>query len=98
VNNHQARFTRSTFTALARAAGIEVTFARYFFQWLFFAKLGVRLFEAVVRPAPRPPRVPPHWINRLAYFNSLLDHAVLWRLRMPFGSSLFVVGKAGPGD
>lgn len=98
LNHHVARYTRRSFRVLAREAGLRVERTRYFFHWGFAAKLLVRLYEAVVRPPPAPPRVPPRRVNRLLYLVSRLEQRVLTPLSLPFGSSLLVVGRRPQDD
>lgn len=93
LNHHFTRYTGRRFTALARSAGLDVVRARYFFHWVFPAKLGARLLEAVVRPRPAPPRVPPSWINELLYLLSRLEQRLVTPLGPPFGSSLLAVAR-----
>lgn len=93
LNHHFTRYTRRGFTALARSAGLDVVHARYFFHWLFPAKLGVRLLESVRRPRPVPPRVPPSWINEPLYLLSRLEQRLVTPLGPPFGSSLLAVAR-----
>jgi SAM-dependent methyltransferase len=52
LNHHLTRYTRRSFRALARAAGLRIDRERYFFHWTCPVKLLVRLKEAVRR---RPP-------------------------------------------
>ena len=78
---------------MARAAGLRVVRSRYFFQWLFPAKLGVRLLEALWPRPPAPPRVPPSWINCALYLVSRSEQLVLAALPVPFGSSLLVIAE-----
>jgi SAM-dependent methyltransferase len=94
VNRHLRRYTKRSFAALAEQAGLRVDRARYFFFWLFFAKLAVRWFERATHPAPVPPEVPPARINRAAYLASRLEQRLLGRLPLPLGSSLLVVGRS----
>ncbi len=92
VNRHVRRYTKRTFGALADRVGLRVDRARYFFHWLFFAKLAVRGFERVTHPAPVPPQIPPLGINRAAYLASRLEQMLFGGLPLPLGSSLLVVG------
>jgi SAM-dependent methyltransferase len=94
LNHHFTRYTRPGFTALARSAGLDIVRARYFFHWVFPAKLGVRLFESVRRSRPVPPRVPPSWINEPLYLLSRLEQRLVTPLGPPFGSSLLAVARA----
>jgi 2-polyprenyl-3-methyl-5-hydroxy-6-metoxy-1,4-benzoquinol methylase len=93
LNHHYTRYTRHRFAVLARAAGVRVIRAAYFFHWLFPAKLVTRLIEGVARPRPSSPRVPPRWVNETLYGLSRLEQRLLGRLGVPFGSSLLVVGR-----
>ncbi len=93
LNYHFTRYTRRSFGTLAQQAGITVDIARYFFHWVFAAKLVVRLVEALVHPRPSAPRLPPPWINQLLYLLSRLEQRLLAPLPVPFGSSLLVVGR-----
>ncbi|MFL5575801.1 MAG: class I SAM-dependent methyltransferase, partial [Gemmatimonadaceae bacterium] len=95
INHHYTRYTKRSFRALARAAGLCVDLERYFFYWTFPAKLATRAAEAVLRPAPTPPRVPPRWINEPLYALSRIEARTLGTLPVPFGSSLMVAGRAG---
>jgi hypothetical protein len=54
-------------------------------------KLGLRLKEAVTRPSPEPPRIPPAMLNRALYRLSLLEQKAFSRWSVPFGSSLLAV-------
>lgn len=92
LNQHVTRYTRRALRSLAERAGMRVDHARYFFHWLAPLKLVQRGAEAVTHPAPRPPRVPPSWINRSLYGLSLLEQRALGALPLPFGSSLLLVG------
>ena len=71
------------------AAGLAPCEVRALFRWLSPVKLAVRIAEALVHRTPRPPAVPPVWLNRLALALSRLDERALGRL--PFGSSLLCV-------
>ncbi|HET7459424.1 MAG TPA: class I SAM-dependent methyltransferase [Gemmatimonadaceae bacterium] len=92
VNHHYTRYTRASFAALAAESGLRIDAARYFFHWTFPAKLLTRALEAVTRPTPASPRVPPAAVNEALYRLSLLEQRTLGRLPLPFGSSLMVVG------
>jgi SAM-dependent methyltransferase len=96
LNRHYTRYTRRTLQRLTGDAGFEVQVSRYFYHWMFPAKIATRLLEAV-RPsaAPTPPRVPPSWLNRFLYFLSRAEQRALRALplSLPFGSSLLVVAR-----
>ena len=97
LNHHCTRYTKRSFSALARQAGLCVDRATYFFHWIFPAKLVIRLVEKLVHSQPSPPRVPPRWINRPLYLLSRLEQRLLGPLPVPFGSSLLIVGRRQPG-
>src|SRR3989442_6271116 len=91
LNHHYTRYTKASFARVARAAGLRVVRSRYFFQWLFPAKLGLRLLEAVWPRPPAPPRVPPPWINRALYLVSPSEQLLHGALPVPFRSSLLLI-------
>lgn len=93
LNHHFTRYTRRSFGALADDARLQVIRATYFFHWVFAAKLVVRLFERLMRPEPRLPRMPPAWLNELFYEFSRLEQRLVTPLDVPFGSSLLVIGR-----
>ena len=92
LNHHYTRYTRSTFEALAAAAGMRIDEARYFFRWTAAAKIATRVAEALVPGEPRSPEVPAGPINRALYALSRLEERLVGGLPLPFGSSLLVVG------
>src|SRR5260370_25664515 len=49
LNEHRTRFTKHSFCLLAACAGIEIIEMRYFFIWLFAAKLVARVAESILR-------------------------------------------------
>jgi 2-polyprenyl-3-methyl-5-hydroxy-6-metoxy-1,4-benzoquinol methylase len=94
ANHHYLRYTKSSFSRLADAAGMRILRHRYFFHWLFGPKLAMRGVEKVVgrNRESMSPKLPPGWLNRLLKTFSLAENEVLAPLRIPFGSSLLVVG------
>jgi 2-polyprenyl-3-methyl-5-hydroxy-6-metoxy-1,4-benzoquinol methylase len=94
LNDHRDRYTRRQFAALANRAGLKIERTEYFFQWLFAAKLLVRLRERLLGKKLSVPRVPRRPVNWLLYQVSRLELRWLARLGLPFGSSLLVVGQA----
>lgn len=93
LNHHFTRYTKRSFGALARSAGLRIEYARYFFHWIYPAKLLVRLREAIAHPPPTSPRVPPDWINELLYRMSRFEQRLITPLNVPFGSSLLAVAR-----
>lgn len=94
INHHVTRYTRTALVRQAHEAGLEVASARYFFHWLFPAKLAVRAKERLLSAGDALPTVPPPWINAAAYGLSRLEQAVVMPLRLPFGTSLLAVLSA----
>ena len=92
INEHLTRYTRKRFSALAERSGLRIDHARYFFHWLFPVKLIVRASEAMFPKDPTPAELPPPLVNQGLIALCRLEHAVLGRLPIPFGSSLLVVG------
>jgi 2-polyprenyl-3-methyl-5-hydroxy-6-metoxy-1,4-benzoquinol methylase len=95
LNEHVTRFTKSTFLRLAKSANMEVIEQRYFFIWLFAAKLLTRMRESIASPDAKVPSVPARAINRALFLLSRLEEKVTRILPAPVGSSLLVVGKKG---
>lgn len=94
LNHHFRRYTKASFAALAAAAGLEIESATYFFHWLFLAKLLVRGAEHVTHAHPTPPETPAPWLNGALYGLTRLEQRILTPLRVPFGSSLLIVGRS----
>ena len=92
LNNHRTRYTKDSFSFLAKFAGMQVLASRYFFTWLSAAKLATRMKEALLPSRPRIPRIPPPLINGFLYLISRVEEKLFRRLRLPVGSSLLVVG------
>jgi len=93
LNEHRTRFTKHSFCLLAACAGIEIIEMRYFFIWLFAAKLVARVAESILRREPRIPRIPSSTINRFLYQVSRAEETFTRRLRVPFGGSLLAIGR-----
>ncbi len=92
VNHHRTRYSRSSFTQLAETTGFEIDWTEYCFHWTAPLKLVQRAVEAVTPGPPRAPKLPAAPVNRLLYLGSRLERALLGPLRLPFGTSLLVVG------
>lgn len=92
INHHRTRYDRPCLRALAEGSGVEVTRMEYFFHWTVPAKLLIRAWEAVLRPEPTYPTLPPRWLNGLLLRLTRLEQVVLGPLHLPFGSSLMMVG------
>lgn len=94
INRHYTRYTRRSFRRLADRAGLSIQEQRYFFHWIYPAKLLRRAAEATLPLQPGPPRLPPEWLNRCLYGLCRAESLTLGRLPLPFGSSLLVVASA----
>lgn len=92
VNQHRMRYTKRTMRALAQAGGMRIDQMRYFFHWPVPVKFAQRIVEGIFNPNPAPVSVPPRLINAALFRLSRAEHAALGALRLPFGSSLLVVG------
>ena len=93
LNEHRTRFTKRSFCLLAACAGMEIIEMRYFFIWLFAAKLAARMAESILQQEPRIPRIPSSAINGFLYLASRVEEKLTRRLRVPFGSSLLAIGR-----
>jgi hypothetical protein len=67
LNEHFRRYTKATFRAVARQAGMRIEKERYFFHWLFPVKLATRCAERLLRLEPKPPRIPVRPVNESLY-------------------------------
>ena len=94
VNRHVARYTRASLHRVIEQAGLCAERMVYFFHWLFFAKLAARAYQALARPSPRPPSVPPAPVNLVAWAVSRVEQLVHARRLVPFGSSLLAIARA----
>jgi SAM-dependent methyltransferase len=96
VNQHLERYTKRTFVRVAEAAGLKTRSMRYFFHWVFPAKLLVRAAQAIHgrSAAPNVPTVPWQPLNGALYYLSRLEQVFALDRALPFGSSLLYVGKA----
>jgi 2-polyprenyl-3-methyl-5-hydroxy-6-metoxy-1,4-benzoquinol methylase len=95
VNEHFQRYTKGTLVPVTEAAGLEVRSLRYFFHWLFFAKLLVRASEAIRgrESVPSVPAVPGPLVNKTLYTISRLEQVCRLDRVLPFGSSLLYIGS-----
>ena len=93
LNEHRTRFTKRSFFLVAAAAGMEIMEMRYFFNWLFAAKLVARMAESILPREPRIPRIPSSAMNGFLYQASRAEEILTRRLRVPFGGSLLAIGR-----
>ncbi len=92
LNHHYTRYDRTRLLALATEAGLHIDECRYFFHWTVAAKIATRIKEALIPGKPVAPAVPPPALNYLLHLLSRVEQRILGHLRLPFGSSLLVVG------
>jgi 2-polyprenyl-3-methyl-5-hydroxy-6-metoxy-1,4-benzoquinol methylase len=93
LNHHLIRYTKQSFEPIARAAGLLIREQQYLYHWTFPVKFVAGVTERALKLEPRPPKVPPRYINEPLYWLSRLEQISLTRLPMPFGSSLMVIGS-----
>lgn len=93
LNRHLRRYRRSTLDAAFARAGLAAEEIRYFFHWVFFAKLARRVVEALVEGEPRSPAVPPRPLNELLYRASRVEQKLTARAAPPFGGSLLGIAR-----
>jgi SAM-dependent methyltransferase len=94
LNYHFTRFTKASFSQIAKEAGITIVESRYLFFWLFFAKLAVRAKESLLGSKLAIPGVPAHGVNRLLFWACSVEEKLLGRFPIPLGCSLLVFGEA----
>jgi 2-polyprenyl-3-methyl-5-hydroxy-6-metoxy-1,4-benzoquinol methylase len=95
LNHHLTRYRRAELFELL-SAGFAVERARYFFRWVHPAKVAQRAMEALRRPAPQAPSLPPRFVNRALYALSRGEETLLGRVPIPVGSSLLAVARKRP--
>jgi 2-polyprenyl-3-methyl-5-hydroxy-6-metoxy-1,4-benzoquinol methylase len=94
LNHHRIRYTLGSLKRVVRDASFQVVMARYFFFWLFAAKLATRIKESLFGATPTIPGLPPVWVNRLLHGFSRAEESLLGRLPIPFGGSVLLLGRA----
>jgi len=67
INHHLIRYRRKTLRPLLEKSGLTAVEERYWYQWTCPVKLAQRAAEKILRPKPKPPSVPPDWMNGLLY-------------------------------
>jgi len=92
LNQHRTRFTKSSLRSVAAAAGMKILAERYFFHWMFPAKLAARAAEKLMGAKPAVPHVPAKWLNRTLYGISRTEQRLFRAAPLSFGSSLLVLG------
>lgn len=88
LNRHFVRYRRRSLDPLIVGAGLRILSERYFFQWLFPVKLGLRALERFGVVPNAPAKLPPPWLNRVLVGVSQVEQMTIGRLGLPFGSSL----------
>src|SRR5262249_30564920 len=91
MNHHVTRYTRPQLEAQVSSAGGRVEASRYFFHWMFVAKLVARAREAGVGAAASPPARPPPRVNEGPRRLSRVEQRAFSRFLLPFGSSLLAI-------
>ena len=92
LNFHVTRYTRTRLHQLL-GASLHVERSRYFFHWVYAAKIAVRIREAIHRPTPESPEVPADPVNRALLGLSRAEEMLLQWLTLPFGSSLIAIAR-----
>jgi len=93
VNRHARRYTRVSLGRLAADSDLRIEHTEYLFQWTAVVKLAVRAKESVLGPGPELPPVPGRLVNGALRTAAVVEHALLHRLPVPFGSSLLAIGR-----
>ncbi len=90
-NQHRTRYRRGPLTRLVQKQGFVVDSSRYFFRWLFFAKLLFRFTEWLLLGTPGPARVPPGFVNTACRLFTKAEEGLYSRLNIPLGTSILLV-------
>jgi 2-polyprenyl-3-methyl-5-hydroxy-6-metoxy-1,4-benzoquinol methylase len=97
INNHQRRYTTRLLSRQAEDSGFQVVHLSYFFHWVFFAKLLVRLKEFLFRRQcnNQLPSIPHQVINSILTSLSKTEFDVTQaiHLSVPFGGSAIMVAR-----
>ena len=94
LNHHRVRYTKPSIACVAADAGLKIVASRYFFYWLFAAKLAARVKEGLFGATPAIPKVPPPQVNRFLRRVSRAEEKLLGKLPIPLGGSLLVLGRS----
>jgi hypothetical protein len=93
LNHHMTRYTKRRFREIAREARFRILEESYLYHWTCPIKLGVRTAENIFHLKPAPAKIPARWVNEALFWISRLEQKTLSAWRMPFGSSLMIVGS-----
>jgi 2-polyprenyl-3-methyl-5-hydroxy-6-metoxy-1,4-benzoquinol methylase len=91
LNHHFTRYTHASLRQLTASAGLRITEARYFFHWMYIAKIIVHAFENFFHPEAKLPLVPRAGINQFLYRVSRAEQKLFGKVPVPFGSSLIAI-------
>lgn len=94
LNHHHVRYTRSSLAKEAESSDLKIVEARYFFFWLFVAKLAARIKEGFVGSTPAIPKIPSPALNRFLYWICRMEETLFGALPIPFGGSLLMMCQA----
>jgi SAM-dependent methyltransferase len=94
VNHHYRRYHLREIEALVRDSGMEIVEARYFFVWVALVKWLVARKEQMIRPVPKPPKLPLAPLNAVALALTRLEQRIVGDAHPPFGSSAIVIARA----
>lgn len=98
MNEHKRRYTRASLRDEVCSAGFKIIENRYFFYWVFFAKLCVRLKEQILgKRRSSIATVPCPLINKSLVRLSLFENWFFGQLhaKPPFGGSVLLVATKG---
>lgn len=95
MNHHYTRYNKRRIKTLAIQNGFDVKAVRYFYHWTCPIKFAQALFERVVNSEPHPAKIPPTWLNNVAFHLSRIEQRTFSRVPIPFGSSLLLIATAG---
>ena len=93
INHHVLRYRRETFHPLFEQSGLPIKKSKYLFHWTCPVKMAIRGKEWLLGAQPKPPSVPPTWLNKACLALTRMENWLFSKVAMPFGSSLMVVGQ-----
>jgi len=93
VNEHRTRYSRGELVDLIRTSGLQSLRSRYFFHWVTFGKLAIRLKERLVTAQPGNPTIPPPPVNSFLRAMSRWEGRLLGPLHLPFGGSVLAIAS-----
>jgi len=96
-NQHRTRYRRGPLTQLVQDQGFNVESSRYFFRWLFFAKLLIRFTEWLLPGTSGPARVPFGFVNTICRLSTVAEECIYGRMNIPLGTSILLLASR-PAD